>query len=316
MEAGKTTESDLDRQIAFLLSNDQPSSILPENEVVALCQKAKEILSQEPNVKNVHIPVTVIGDIHGQFGDLKELLSISGEAPETNLVFLGDYVDRGYFSVESVSLVVALKVRWKERVVIIRGNHESRQVTQVYGFYDECLRKYGSARVWKAFTDLFDYLPLAALIEDSIFCPHAGLSPSVETVDYVRDLERTMEVPHDGAMCDLLWSDPDDRPGWGISPRGAGFTFGEDITQQFTHRNNLNLIARAHQLVMEGYQWSQSNLVVTIFSAPNYCYRCGNQAAILEIDQNMQYTFIQFDPCPEKVTPMLEEEKRLPDYFL
>jgi diadenosine tetraphosphatase ApaH/serine/threonine PP2A family protein phosphatase len=202
----------------------------------------------------------------------------------------GDYVDRGYFSVETVTLLVALKIRYPQRITILRGNHESRQITQVYGFYDECLRKYGNANVWKYFTDLFDYLPLTALIDNQIFCLHGGLSPSIDTLDNIRALDRIQEVPHEGPMCDLLWSDPDDRCGWGISPRGAGYTFGQDISEAFNHNNGLTLVARAHQLVMEGYNWSQDRNVVTIFSAPNYCYRCGNQAAIMEIDEHLKYT--------------------------
>ena len=152
---------------------------------------------------------------------------------------------------ETVTLLVALKVRFKNRVFILRGNHESRQITQVYGFYDECLRKYGTANVWKYFTDLFDYLPLTALVENVIFALHGGLSPSIDTLDNVRTLDRVQEVPHEGPMCDLLWSDPDDRAGWGISPRGAGYTFGQDITEQYNHTNGLKLVSRAHQLVME-----------------------------------------------------------------
>lgn len=178
----------------------------------------------------------------------------------------GDYVDRGYYSVETVSLLVALKIRYPQRITILRGNHESRQITQVYGFYDECLRKYGNANVWKIFTDFFDYLPLTALIENQIFCLHGGLSPSIDTLDNIRALDRVQEVPHEGPMCDLLWSDPDDRCGWGISPRGAGYTFGQDISEAFNHNNGLTLVARAHQLVMEGYNWSQDRNVVTIFS--------------------------------------------------
>ena len=120
----------------------------------------------------------------------------------------------------------------------------------MYGFYDECLRKYGHANVWKYFTDLFDYLPLTAVVESKIFCLHGGLSPSLDSLDQVRALDRVQEVPHEGPMCDLLWSDPDDRTGWGISPRGAGYTFGQDISEQFNHVNNLKLVSRAHQLVM------------------------------------------------------------------
>ncbi|KAI9836395.1 MAG: hypothetical protein M1819_001425 [Sarea resinae] len=259
-------------------------------------------------------PVTVCGDIHGQFHDLMELFRIGGPNPDTNYLFMGDYVDRGYYSVETVTLLVALKIRYPQRITILRGNHESRQITQVYGFYDECLRKYGNANVWKYFTDLFDYLPLTALIDNQIFCLHGGLSPSIDTLDNIRALDRIQEVPHEGPMCDLLWSDPDDRCGWGISPRGAGYTFGQDISEAFNHNNGLTLVARAHQLVMEGYNWSQDRNVVTIFSAPNYCYRCGNQAAIMEIDEHLKYTFLQFDPCPRAGEPMVS--RRTPDYFL
>lgn len=127
-----------------------------------------------------------------------ELFRIGGKPPDTNYLFMGDYVDRGYNSVETVSLLVALKVRYRDRVTILRGNHESRQITQVYGFYDECLRKYGNANVWKAFTDLFDYLPLTALIEKQIFCLHGGLSPSIDTLAHIMDQDRVQEVPHEG----------------------------------------------------------------------------------------------------------------------
>jgi serine/threonine-protein phosphatase 2A catalytic subunit len=253
--------------------------------------QAKEILTEESNVQDVRAPVTICGDIHGQFYDLVELFRIGGKLPDTNYLFMGDYVDRGYYSLETVSLLVALKVRYRERITILRGNHESRQITQVYGFYDECLRKYGNANVWNYFTDLFDFLPMTALVAGKIFCLHGGLSPSIDSLDVARGLERRQEVPHEGPMCDLVWSDPDQRPGWGISPRGAGYTFGADITREFNHRNGLDLIARAHQLVMEGFQWDHDNNIVTIFSAPNYCYRCGNQAAIMEVDEHHRYNF-------------------------
>jgi serine/threonine-protein phosphatase 2A catalytic subunit len=151
----------LDRQIE-VLSDNKP---LPESEVKSLCDRAREILNEEENVQPVRSPVTVCGDIHGQFHDLMELFRIGGKSPDTNYLFMRDYVDRGYYSVESVTILIALKVRFKERLTITRGNHESRQIPQVYGFYDECMRKYGNLNVWKYFTDLFDLLPLSAIIE-------------------------------------------------------------------------------------------------------------------------------------------------------
>jgi len=287
---------------------------LTEQEITELCEIAREVLMREPNVKSVPVPVTVVGDLHGQFFDLMELFRIAGKAPDTNFHFMGDYVDRGYYSVETVCMIVSLKVRWPDRISIIRGNHESRQITQVYGFYDESMRKYGSPNVWKYFTDLFDYFPICGLIDKQVFVPHGGLSPSLDTVDQMQSLSRFQEIPHEGAICDLMWSDPDDRLGWGISPRGAGYTFGQDISESFNHTNGTSLVARAHQLTMEGYNWAHEKNVVTIFSAPNYCYRCGNQAAIMQIDEQMEYSFICFDPAPRRGEP--DVQRRVPDYFL
>ena len=288
---------------------------LTERDVKQLCEKAKEILVKESNVQPVRAPVTVCGDVHGQFSDLMELFSIAGKPPDMNFLFMGDYVDRGYYSVETVTLLFSLKVRYPDRITILRGNHETRQITQVYGFYDECCRKYGNANVWRYFTEAFDYLPLTAVVENSIFCLHGGLSPTIDKLDHIRQLERVMEVPVDGPMCDLLWSDPHEQAGWATSFRGAGFNFGPDISEQFNHNNGLKFIARAHQLIMDGYLNAHAGNIVTVFSAPNYCYRCGNQAAIMHLDDSLRSEYIQFDTAPRKgeaiVTP-----KRTPDYFL
>ena len=184
-----------------------------------------------------------------------ELFQVGGDCPQTNYLFMGDFVDRGFYSVETFLLLLALKVRYPDRIYLIRGNHESRQITQVYGFYDECLRKYGSVNVWRYCTDIFDYLSLSALIDNKVFCVHGGLSPTITTIDQIRAVDRKQEVPHEGAMCDLLWSDPEDVQGWGLSPRGAGYLFGDDVCKQFNENNKIDVIARAHQLVMEGYKW-------------------------------------------------------------
>ena len=227
-----------------------------------------------------------------------ELFQVGGECPDTNYLFMGDFVDRGYYSVETFLLLLALKVRYPERITLIRGNHESRQITQVYGFYDECLRKYGSVNVWRYCTEVFDYLSLAAIIDNKIFCVHGGLSPSISTLDEIRAIDRKQEVPHDGAMCDLMWSDPDDIPGWMVSPRGAGYLFGGEIVEKFNRENTIELICRAHQLVMEGHKQMFNDTLVTVWSAPNYCYRCGNVAAILELDENLTKFYKIFEAAP------------------
>ncbi|KAL7977479.1 hypothetical protein Chor_009428 [Crotalus horridus] len=305
--------SDLDRQIEQL----RRCELIKESEVKALCAKARqvEILVEESNVQRVDSPVTVCGDIHGQFYDLKELFRVGGDVPETNYLFMGDFVDRGFYSVETFLLLLALKVRYPDRITLIRGNHESRQITQVYGFYDECLRKYGSVTVWRYCTEIFDYLSLSAIIDGKIFCVHGGLSPSIQTLDQIRTIDRKQEVPHDGPMCDLLWSDPEDTTGWGVSPRGAGYLFGSDVVAQFNAANDIDMICRAHQLVMEGYKWHFNETVLTVWSAPNYCYRCGNVAAILELDEHLQKEFIIFEAAPQE-TRGIPSKKPVADYFL
>ncbi|KEP65351.1 UNVERIFIED_CONTAM: protein phosphatase 4, catalytic subunit [Hammondia hammondi] len=301
----------LDRQIEQL----RRCECIPEREVKALCAKAKEILVEESNVQRVDVPVTICGDIHGQFYDLLELFRVGNFLPETSYLFLGDFVDRGYFSVETFLFLLALKVRYPDRITLIRGNHESRQITQVYGFYDECLRKYGSSTVWRYCTEVFDYLALAAIIDDRLFALHGGLSPAISSVDEIRSIDRKQEVPHEGPMCDLLWSDPEDMQGWGYSPRGAGYLFGADIVKAFCHTNNIEIIARAHQLVMDGYKWWFGKKLVTVWSAPNYCYRCGNVATVMELDEQLNYQFKTFEAAPPERRG-IPSKKPPPDYFL
>jgi len=307
------SRSDLDRQIEQLWRCEA----ITESEVKTLCAKAREILVEESNVQRVDSPVTVCGDIHGQFYDLKELFKVGGDVPDTNYLFMGDFVDRGFYSVETFLLLLALKVRYPDRITLIRGNHESRQITQVYGFYDECLRKYGSITVWRYCTEIFDYLSLSAIVDGKVFCVHGGLSPSIQTLDQIRTIDRKQEVPHDGPMCDLLWSDPEEIEGWGVSPRGAGYLFGSDVVAQFNQSNNIDMICRAHQLSMGGYKWHFKETVLTVWSAPNYCYRCGNVAAILELDEHLQREFTVFEASPQELRGTPQGcKKPQPEYFL
>lgn len=247
---------------------------LTEAELKAVCDLVKDILIEENNVQHVAAPVTVCGDIHGQFADLLELFRVSGEPPETSYIFLGDYVDRGRNSVETIHLLLCLKARYPDRITLLRGNHESRQISQVYGFYEESLNKYGSANAWKWCIDVFDHFTISCLVDEKIFCVHGGLSPLIRTVDQVHIIDRVQEVPQEGPFCHLLWSDPDDAiEGWNVSPRGAGFTFGSRVVEEFNHINDLAMVARAHQLIMEGYKFHFNKQLVTVWSAPNYCFR-------------------------------------------
>ena len=266
-----------------------------EQEIKGLCDKAREILDTLDNVAQLDCPITVCGDIHGQFEDLLEIFDVGGEVPETNYIFLGDFVDRGYNSVETFIFLLTLKIKYPNRITLLRGNHESRQITQAYGFYEECQRKYGSVNVWRMCTDIFDLFQLAAVIENKVFCVHGGLSPHVSLIDDIRKLDR--------------------KKTYGYSPRGAGYLFGEEDVAKFNRDNNIDLIARAHQLIQEGYQFLFNDRLVTVWSAPNYCYRCGNDASIMEFDEHMNRGFKIFEACPENVRNQ-PDKKPAPEYFL
>lgn len=187
--------------------------------------------------------------------------------------------------------------------------------------------------MWRYCTEIFDFLPLAAVIDERIFCVHGGLSPCFDTLDEIKSIDRKQEVPHDGAMCDLMWSDPEEIQGWSMSPRGAGFLFGGDIVDSFCQTNNVRLIARAHQLVMEGYKKMFNDTLVTVWSAPNYCYRCGNVAAIMEVskrdgklndsavedidnfNENYDINYKKFEAASNE-TRGIPSKKPAPEYFL
>ena len=288
---------------------------IPENDVKSLCDKVKEIFIEENNVQPVTAPVIVCGDIHGQIYDLFELFEKGGQIPDSKYVFMGDYVDRGYNSVEVFSLLLALKLKYPNYITLLRGNHESRQISFTYGFLEEVNKKYGNSNVWNYFTDLFDYLPIAALIEGKIFCIHGGLSPLISTVDQIRLINRKMEIPHEGAFCDLMWSDPDDIETWLMSCRGAGWIFGYKVVDEFNYINNLELVCRAHQLVMEGYKfWFTKQNLVTVWSAPNYCYRCGNKASILKLGSNLDKNFETFQAASKSINS--KHPNTIVPYFL
>jgi len=290
---------------------------LAERDFHTLCDMVKDILGEESNVQPVSTPVTVCGDIHGQFPDLLKLFETGGEiAKGTRYIFMGDYVDRGMYSLETLTYLLLLKVRWPDRITLLRGNHESRQITQVYGFYEEVLQKYGNSNPWKWCMQVFDYLTVAALIDGCIICVHGGLSPDIRTIDQIRStIPRKQEIPHDGPFCDLVWSDPEEVDGMTPSNRGAGYLFGASVVREFAEVNKLDLISRSHQLVQEGYKYffPPDNLLITVWSAPNYCYRCGNIAAVMQVDTEHNRNFLTFEAVDQN--PAIMERATIP-YFL
>ncbi|PAN35677.1 hypothetical protein PAHAL_6G226100 [Panicum hallii] len=265
--------------------------LLTEAEIRNLCVTAKEVFLSQPNLLELEAPINVCGDIHGQFSDLLRLFEYGGLPPTANYLFLGDYVDRGKQSIETICLLLAYKIRYPDNFFLLRGNHECASINRIYGFYDECKRRF-SVRLWKLFTDCFNCLPVAAVIDDKILCMHGGLSPDLDSLSRIREIQRPVDVPDQGLLCDLLWSDPDrESSGWGDNDRGVSFTFGADKVAEFLNKHDLDLICRAHQVVEDGYEFFADRQLVTIFSAPNYCGEFNNAGALMNVDASLLCSF-------------------------
>ncbi|XP_057963337.1 serine/threonine-protein phosphatase PP1 isoform X2 [Malania oleifera] len=273
---------------------------LMEAEIRQLCVNARHIFLSQPNLLNLHAPIRICGDIHGQYQDLLRLFEYGGYPPAANYLFLGDYVDRGKQSLETICLLLAYKIRYPNKIFLLRGNHEDAKINRIYGFYDECKRRF-NVRLWKIFTDCFNCLPVAALIDGKILCMHGGLSPELQSLDQIKEIQRPTDVPDSGLLCDLLWSDPDPRAeGWSESDRGVSCTFGPDRVAEFLDKNDLDLICRGHQVVEDGYEFFAKRRLVTIFSAPNYGGEFDNAGALLSVDEALVCSFEILKPVENK----------------
>jgi serine/threonine-protein phosphatase PP1 catalytic subunit len=260
---------------------------LKEEEIKFLIDKSLPIIKEQKMLVELEAPLHVCGDIHGQYYDLLRIFEHCGYPGEYNYLFLGDYVDRGKQSLETVCLLLCYKIKFPEKVTLLRGNHESSVTNRIYGFYDECKRRY-NVRIWRSFTELFNWLPVAAIIDEKILCMHGGLSPELKNIQNITDISRPTDIPDTGLLCDLLWSDPDkDCVEYDENDRGVSVIFGEKIVQDFNKKNDLDLIIRAHQVVDDGYEFFAQRQLITIFSAPNYCGEFDNSAGIMIIDESL-----------------------------
>lgn len=276
---------------------------LSESEIRQLCVNARHLFLSQPILLHLHAPIKICGDIHGQYSDLLRLFEYGGFPPAGSYLFLGDYVDRGKQSLETICLLLAYKIKYPNKVFLLRGNHEDAKINKIYGFYDECKRRF-NVRLWKTFTDCFNCLPVAALIEEKILCMHGGLSPELHSVSQIEEIERPTEIPDSGLLCDLLWSDPDPSiEGWKDNDRGVSSTFGADMLHEFLDKNDLDLICRGHQVVEDGYEFFGQRRLVTIFSAPNYGGEFDNAGALLSVDESLMCSFEILKPVEKRQTP-------------
>ena len=298
----------IEKLISVKNTNPARSVHLEEREIRFLCEESIKIFLSQPILLEINGPIKICGDVHGQYQDLLKLFDYGGFPPAFNYLFLGDYVDRGKQSLETICLLLAYKVKYPENFFLLRGNHECASINRIYGFYDECKRRYDT-RIWKLFTECFNCLPICAVIDDKILCMHGGISPDLYSLEQIRSIERPTEVPDEGLLCDLLWSDPEPTiSGWGENDRGVSVTFGREVLENFLDKQDLDLICRAHQVVEDGYEFFADKRLVTIFSAPNYCGEFDNAGAIMSVDENLVCSFQVLRPT-DKIHPDASGEK-------
>ena len=277
---------------------------ITKNELTTLCNAIQPIFASQPMLLELEAPINICGDIHGQYYDLLRLFRLGNLPPKSNYLFLGDYVDRGYNSIETICLLFSFKLKLPNHFFLLRGNHEAEDINKEYGFLEECIERYGQKQgteIWKMFNTVFSYMPVSALIEDKILCMHGGISPELNDIQDINKIKRPTQIPDKGVLCDLVWSDPDNTLGWGENDRGVSFIYGRDVTEQFLKKHDLDLVCRAHQVVEDGYLFHFNRKVVTIFSAPNYCGEFDNNGAIMTVDENLYCSFKILQPIDKEL---------------
>lgn len=304
---------------------------LDSYEVGELCYAAEQIFMHEPTVLQLKAPIKVFGDLHGQFGDLMRLFdeygfpSTAGDITYIDYLFLGDYVDRGQHSLETITLLLALKIEYPENVHLIRGNHEAADINALFGFRLECIERMGESDgiwAWTRFNQLFNFLPLAALIEKKIICMHGGIGRSISSVEQIEKLERPITMDAGSIiLMDLLWSDPtenDSIEGLRPNARGPGLvTFGPDRVTDFCKKNKLQLIIRAHECVMDGFERFAQGQLITLFSATNYCGTANNAGAILVVGRGLVVVPKLIHPLPPPLqSPETSPERTVDDTWM
>lgn len=296
--------------VQFLKNHLYREGRLTEEQARYIIISATALLRAEPNVLELDAPITVCGDIHGQYYDLMKLFEVGGNPAETRYLFLGDYVDRGYFSIECVLYLWALKLWYPNTLFLLRGNHECRHLTDYFTFKLECRHKY-SEEIYELCMESFCALPLGAIMNKQFLCIHGGLSPELQTVDDLRAINRFREPPTHGLICDILWADPLEEFGQEKTNesfvhnhvRGCSYFFTYNAACQFLERNNLLSIIRAHEAQDAGYRMYRKTKitgfpsVMTIFSAPNYLDVYNNKAAVLKYENNVM-NIRQFNCTP------------------
>ncbi|GMR51944.1 hypothetical protein PMAYCL1PPCAC_22139, partial [Pristionchus mayeri] len=271
-----------------------------EQDLVMCCRAVKAVFAEQPSMLEINPPVTVCGDINGNYADVKRIFAEGGSPNETNYLFLGNYINgqrAPMQDLETILILFCYKIKYPENFFMLRGNYENATSNAINGFRDEIRNRYYSNLLWQDFNDVFNWMPQTALIGGRILCMHGGPSPRLKSLDQLRNIPRPQVIPFPSLSRDLVLSDPDAAiKGWQLNPRrgGSSYIFGQDVVIDLCEMLGIDLIIRGNQVVQEGYEYFANNHLVTLWSSLNYRGQFDNNAAIMTVSEDLSVTFKKF----------------------
>ena len=289
---------------AVFVSHTQAPKTIPipyinQKELTELLQMSTDLFRMEDVVLSLSGDVQIVGDLHGHIFDLYRIFANCGKPDKTRYLFLGDLIDRGSFSLETVTLILLAKVLFPTSVYVIRGNHEFVQMAHQFGFEKEIVTRFGSNILLAEFGKVFSYLPLAVLLNNEYLCIHGGLSPNLFSINQIRAIQKPFDSFESIIPASILWSDPKDNVDkFEPSTRGVGFFFGKSVTHEFLKENKILKIIRGHECVADGYLSQFNGSIITVFSASNYCGVSNNKSCVLGISEKGELDPHVFEPLP------------------
>ena len=309
------SKSEINKVIKQILSTRNKlateSAHLDITQIKLVLDEIKKVLISEPIFLELHPPITLVGDVHGQLYDLLRIFEKCGYPPDTNYLFLGDYIDRGFRSIETITLLFCYKILYPQNIYLLRGNHEISFVNYCRGFIDDIKKEYDDTSIYDKFNDIFNYLPLASIIDDQVFCVHGGISPKLTSFDEIKKIEKPVTADEffngekfvEGFITDFLFAECDtDIDDWRPGPNNLSILFGQKTLNDFVQKFNLKMVCRGHE-VADGiwYPFSPNNSLLTIFSASKFRLIHENRAAVVNLNKNLEFEVVTFEPLLPKL---------------
>lgn len=294
---------------------DTESSHLNVKQLNLVFDHVKDILKEEPTLLKLSAPITLVGDVHGQLYDLRRIFKQCGDPSKRKYLFLGDYVDRGFLSLDTITLLFCYKILYPQNIFLLRGNHEFPNVNKFCGFYNSIMKEYNNKSIFDKANEIFEYISLAALINEKVFCSHAGISSKLDSFEQINEIEKPLNLYHVfdndekiviDIIAGILFADTDPKiEYWKKGMHAFEVFFGCKAVDEFIEKFNLKMVCRGHEVNNEGicYNFPENKSFITVFSAPKFKTFYDNKGAVMHLNENLEYTATIFDPILPKMDP-------------